>query len=161
MIYFRQLLLPFYAPLNHAHKQSWSPVPAISLYTDDVMLFCHPACEDITAVKATLHLFGRSSELIVNYMKSSPMILHREPHDAQEIAASVDCLIVNMPISYLGIPLTVRRNTSTKMQPVVDRVATQLPNWKAWLMNKAGHLAQCSAPSQSTNCLYLQPRRSQ
>lgn len=46
-----------------------------------------------------------------------------------------------MPITYLGIPLTLRRPTATQLQPVVDKVAGMLPCWKAHLMNKAVRLA--------------------
>jgi hypothetical protein len=41
-------------------------IPAISLYADDVVLFCHANCQDITAVKGILHLFGHASGLAVN-----------------------------------------------------------------------------------------------
>jgi hypothetical protein len=34
------------------------PIPLVSLYADDVVLFCHPSVADITAVKAILRLFG-------------------------------------------------------------------------------------------------------
>jgi hypothetical protein len=45
-----------------------------------------------------------------------------------------------MPITYLGIPLTIRKPTSGQMQQMVDRVAARLPSWKANLMDKAGRL---------------------
>jgi hypothetical protein len=50
-----------------------------------------------------------------------------------------------MPITYLGIPLTVRRLTAAQLQPLVGKVADALPRWKAWLMNKAGRLALINA----------------
>jgi hypothetical protein len=45
-----------------------------------------------------------------------------------------------LPITYLGIPLTVRKPTAAQLQPVVDRVAAKLPTWKAGLMDRAGRL---------------------
>lgn len=34
------------------------PIPEISLYADDVVLFCHPSPSDTTVIKAILELFG-------------------------------------------------------------------------------------------------------
>jgi hypothetical protein len=45
-----------------------------------------------------------------------------------------------MPITYLGIPLTIHKPTSAQMQQMVDRVTARLPSWKANLMDKAGRL---------------------
>jgi hypothetical protein len=33
-------------------------LPSISLFFDDIILFCHPLREEIEAVKAMLELFG-------------------------------------------------------------------------------------------------------
>jgi hypothetical protein len=33
-------------------------VPTISLYADNVVLFCHPSCADNAAVKGIMQLFG-------------------------------------------------------------------------------------------------------
>jgi hypothetical protein len=56
--------------------------------------------------------------LLVNYTKSSATLLQCEPEDAHTIATRLGCPIVDMPLTYLGIPLTVRRLTSAQMQPV-------------------------------------------
>ena len=51
------------------------------------------------------------------------------------------CPIAALPITYLGIPLTLGRPTTAQLQPLVDKTAGKLPTWKARLMNKAGRLA--------------------
>lgn len=108
-------------------------IPSISLYADDVVLFCHPQPDDIQAVKAILQLFGRASGLRVNFSKSAAALIRCD--------ADVPTPVVELPITYLGIPLTFRRPTAAQLQPLVDRVAGSLPSWKAWLMNRAGWLA--------------------
>jgi hypothetical protein len=50
------------------------------------------------------------------------------------------CPVVELPITYLGIPLTTHRPTAAQVQPLVDSVAARVPAWKAWLMNKTGRL---------------------
>jgi hypothetical protein len=116
-------------------------MPTISLYADDVILFCHPTPEEVVAVKETLNLFGRASGLRVNYTKSTATLIRCAPEDVHAAVQQLTCPIVELPITYLGIPLTVRKPTAAQLQPVVDRVAAKLPTWKAGLMDKAGHLA--------------------
>lgn len=117
-------------------------IPAISLYADDVMLFYHATPGDVEAIKALkgiLALFGSASGLRVNYAKSSTTVLHGDP-EATEMIAQVGCPVAELRITYLGVPLTLRRPFAAQLQPFVDSVAARLLAWKAWLMNKAGRL---------------------
>uniref|UniRef100_A0A452XJ64 Reverse transcriptase domain-containing protein n=1 Tax=Aegilops tauschii subsp. strangulata TaxID=200361 RepID=A0A452XJ64_AEGTS len=54
---------------------------------------------------------------------------------------SLGCSTAALPVTYLGIPLTMRRPSAGQLQPLVDKVTGRLPTWKAWLMNRAGRLA--------------------
>lgn len=74
------------------------PIPAISLYADDVMLFCHATESDITAVKEILGLFGGASGLKVNYAKSSATVLHGE-QVATEIITGLGCTTAALPVT--------------------------------------------------------------
>uniref|UniRef100_A0A453I048 Reverse transcriptase domain-containing protein n=1 Tax=Aegilops tauschii subsp. strangulata TaxID=200361 RepID=A0A453I048_AEGTS len=116
-------------------------IPPISLYADDVVLFCHPQQEDIDAVKAILQLFGRASSLRVNFTKSTATLIRCDDDAVLPVVESLGCPIVAFPITYLGIPLTIRRPTTAQLLPLVDKVAGRLPTWKAWLMNRASRLA--------------------
>uniref|UniRef100_A0A8I6WU71 Reverse transcriptase domain-containing protein n=1 Tax=Hordeum vulgare subsp. vulgare TaxID=112509 RepID=A0A8I6WU71_HORVV len=120
-------------------------IPTISLYADDVILLCHPSPNDIATVKEILQLFGRASGLHVNFQKSAAALIRCDTEDAAHVVAHLGCPIVDFPLTYLGIPLTLRRPTAAQLQPVVDKVAGKLPSWKAWLMNKAGRLAFAKA----------------
>uniref|UniRef100_A0A453EUU2 Reverse transcriptase domain-containing protein n=1 Tax=Aegilops tauschii subsp. strangulata TaxID=200361 RepID=A0A453EUU2_AEGTS len=115
-------------------------IPPISLYVDDVTLFCHPQPDDIEVVKAILQLFGRASGLHVNFAKSTATLIGCEDDTVMPVIESLGCPIVDLPITYLGIPLTIRRPTTAQLLPLLDKVAARLPIWKAWLMNRAGRL---------------------
>ena len=119
-------------------------IPAISLYADDVMLFCHATQGDVEAVRAILAIFSEASGLRVNYAKSSANTFNGDP-EADATIDQVGCAKVELPITYLGIPLMLRRPSAAQLQPLVDSVAARLPTWKAWLMNKAGRLALVKA----------------
>lgn len=94
---------------------------AISLYADDVVLFCHPSPAEIITVREILQLFGHASGLHVNFAKSSAT-LHCDPDKAAPVVQLLECPIVDFPLTYLGILLTVRRPTAAQLQPLVDTV---------------------------------------
>jgi hypothetical protein len=49
--------------------------------------------------------------------------------------------VVEFPLSYLGIPLMIRRRTTAQLQPLVDKMAGKLPCLKSRLVPKPGRLA--------------------
>jgi hypothetical protein len=109
-------------------------VPSVSLYADDVILFCHTTAGDIAAVEAIPHLFGQASGLQVNFTKSSATLIRCEAEEAANLLQPLGCQIVDFPITYLGIPLTIRKPTSAQMEPLVEKMARRLPTWKSRLM---------------------------
>jgi hypothetical protein len=38
----------------------------------------------------------------------------------------------------LGLALSIKRLTKEQLQPIIDRIADQLPSWKADLLTKPG-----------------------
>jgi hypothetical protein len=115
-------------------------IPTVSLYADDVVMFCHPLCTEVEAIREILLLFGCASGLRVNYTKSTITLIRCTPEEIGPVAQQLGCPIVELPLKYLGIPLTIRKPTSAQLQPMIDRVAGMLPKWKARLMDRAGRL---------------------
>uniref|UniRef100_A0A453GG09 Reverse transcriptase domain-containing protein n=1 Tax=Aegilops tauschii subsp. strangulata TaxID=200361 RepID=A0A453GG09_AEGTS len=116
-------------------------LPVLLLYADDVILFCHPSTSDTLAVRDILQLFGRASGLWVNFQKSTATLIRCDGDMAAPAIANLGYPTAAMPVTYLGIPLTLGRPTAAQLQPLVDKTAGKLPTWKAHLMNKAGRLA--------------------
>ena len=52
------------------------------------------------------------------------------------------CQILDFPCKYLGLPLTTKKLTKEQVQPIIDKIADQLPGWKADLMTRAGRAIQ-------------------
>jgi hypothetical protein len=61
--------------------------------------------------------------------------------DTAPLIGQLGCPTVELPITYLGIQLTLRIPTATQLQPVIDNIASRLLTWKAGLMSKPKHLA--------------------
>ena len=62
------------------------------------------------------------------------------------------------PITYLGIPLGLRKLQKNELQPLVDKVANQLPSLKANLLNKAGRTVLIKSTLSNPNSLHLLSR---
>lgn len=60
------------------------------------------------------------------------------------------CPIIELPITYLATPLTLRWPSAAQLQPAVDKTTHMLPCWKAHLMNKVGRLAFVKAVLSAT-----------
>jgi hypothetical protein len=124
-------------------------IPSISLYADDLVLFCNAHTDDVNTVRAILGVFGQASGLHVNYSKSTATLIRCNFEEAEPVVQRLGYPIVDLPITYLGIPLSTKRLTAAQLQPMVDRVADGLPRWKAWLMTKTGRLALIKAVLQA------------
>lgn len=64
------------------------------------------------------------------------------------------CEIIDFPCKYLGLPLSVKKLTKAQVQPIIDRIADQLPGWKSDLLNRAGRLVVVKYVMTST-VIYL------
>jgi hypothetical protein len=114
----------------------------ISLCADDVALFLRLAAEDISLTLSMLQLFGDASGLRTNVQKSSVMPIQCSDDDMAVVQSLLPCEILNFPCKYLGLPLSLRKLTKEQFQPMIDRIADQLPGWKADLMTRAGRVVQ-------------------
>jgi len=114
----------------------------ISLYADDVALFIQPAASDMSLTLRMLDLFGDASGLKTNVQKSNVLPIHCAEDDMSLIQSLLPCEILEFPCKYLGLPLSIRKLTKEQLQPVIDRIADQLPGWKADLMTRAGRAVQ-------------------
>ena len=50
------------------------------------------------------------------------------------------CSIGRFPIKYLGLPLTICRQSAAQLQGLVDHIAASLPTWRASALPKSGRL---------------------
>jgi hypothetical protein len=108
----------------------------ISLYADDVVLFLQPKEFDIQIVMSILKLFGEASGLVTNVQKSRIYPIRCSEEEVVALQQHLSCEISSFPCTYLGLPLSLKRLSRGQVQPIIDKVADQLPGWKAELMNK-------------------------
>lgn len=110
----------------------------ISLYADDVVLFLRPNAQDIGITIDILELFGEASGLKTNLQKSNVLPIKCDQPELEVVQELLPCNISEFPCRYLGLPLSLKKLTRAQIQSIIDRIADQLPGWKADLMTRAG-----------------------
>ncbi|XP_073355283.1 uncharacterized protein [Aegilops tauschii subsp. strangulata] len=116
---------------------------SVSIYADDVVVFCRPDGHDLTAVRELLRVFGAASGLHTNYAKCAVSPIQCTDADRAMITVTLACLLQDFPTTYLGLPLSIRKVSSTALQPIIDKLEHRLSPWWASLMSRGDRLALC------------------
>jgi hypothetical protein len=70
--------------------------------------------------------------------KNSVFLIKCEEADKVIMQLLLPCNMLDFPCCYLGPPLSLKKLTKEQLQPIIDRMADQLPGWKADLFTKPG-----------------------
>jgi hypothetical protein len=108
------------------------------MYADDVVLFSAPRQQDLIFIRGILEIFSRASGLKTNPSKCRMSPIQCDLELTTLLLRFFPGKIDPFPITYLGIPLGLRRLRKNELQLLVDKVAKRLPSWKANLLNRAG-----------------------
>lgn len=111
-----------------------------SLYADDAAIFLNPIKEDVTTIATILDVFGQVSGLITNRAKCAAYPIKCGELNLTEIMEGFSCPVRDFPCTYLGLPLHYRKLNRVEIQPIIEKMANRLPNWKGRFLNKAGRL---------------------
>jgi hypothetical protein len=93
------------------------------------------------SLKALLSVFGKASSLVTNIEKSSVISIRCSSEESNLVTNVLSCEVKDFLCKYLGLSLTPRKPSKADWQVLIDKVASNLPHWKATLMDKAGRLA--------------------
>ena len=75
---------------------------------------------------------------MTNIQKSSVLHIQCNEETREIIQAHLPCQMLDFPCTYLDLPLYLQKLTRAQIQPLIDKIADQLPRWKADLLTKAG-----------------------
>jgi hypothetical protein len=71
-----------------------------------------------------------------NAQKSSIFPIQCSNEERSLVQQLLPCQISDFPCCYLGLPLSLKNLTRNQLQPFFDKIADQLPGWKADLLTK-------------------------
>jgi hypothetical protein len=107
-----------------------------------VVTFLRPEAGDIAVTLGILNLFGEATGLKTNLQKSNVLPIRCGATELAAMQNLLPCALTDFPCKYLGLPLSLKQLTKEQIQPIIDRIADQLPGWKADLMTKVGRKVQ-------------------
>uniref|UniRef100_J3KZ08 non-specific serine/threonine protein kinase n=1 Tax=Oryza brachyantha TaxID=4533 RepID=J3KZ08_ORYBR len=112
----------------------------VSLYADDAAIFIKPTHHDASNMIRILQLFGEATGLQVNLNKSSVTAISCTSIDLDEVLHPFTGLRANFPMTYLGLPLTIRKIRKVHLQYLIDRIKSRLAGWKQKLLSTGGQI---------------------
>jgi len=140
----------------HGLKVGESQVSLTHLqFADDTLLFCEPRLEYLRNIKSILCSFQKFAGLTVNYAKSGLVVIGKDAKWAEMAAAELQCKLIELPITYLGVPLGANMRKFSSWQPVIDRIKIRLSTWKANCISRAGRLVLIKVVLSSLSVYYL------
>lgn len=109
-------------------------------YADDTALIAHADLTTLVSLKIVLRLFTKVSGLRINFEKSSFFPINLNPTKTRTAALILGCTRTDMLITYLGMPLTIKKPGRHDFQPLIQRIEMRLEGWKAKIISKGGRL---------------------
>ena len=70
-------------------------------------------------------------------------------------AEELQCQLVQLPITYLGVPLGANMKKFSSWQPIIEKIQHRLASWKASCLSRAGKLILIKAVLNNLPVYYL------
>ncbi|XP_078150757.1 uncharacterized protein LOC144546100 [Carex rostrata] len=110
------------------------------LYADDALLFLKPDPNQAQAIKLALLVFQQVSGLAINLEKTELLALNTLQENKIEIAAMLNCRLAELPMTYLGIPLSDKRLPKSAYLDLLHKFSKRLGGWASRFLSIAGRL---------------------
>ncbi|KAJ4768712.1 RNA-directed DNA polymerase (reverse transcriptase)-related family protein [Rhynchospora pubera] len=122
------------------------PMPYFLLqYADDTLVFVAADPRTIRTLSLVIKLFERASGLAINANKSSFVPFNVPPQLEALLLQLLGFNKTALPITYLGLPLTVGRPDRVCFQPILEKIERKLAGWHGRLLSRAGRLTLVSS----------------
>lgn len=98
-------------------------------FADDIMVFTDGT---IASLRGTLGVFGNFaciSGFSINVAKSTLFAAGRGKQQLERAARGLGISISELPIKYLGLPLTTKAMTRHDYEPLVDKIRSRFLSW--------------------------------
>jgi len=92
--------------------------------------------------------------LKINYHKSEVLVLGAERNEQERVANMLNCSIGNLPMIYLGIPISDAHLGIKALSGIVAKIRKRLQPWKGKHMSSGGRLILTNS-SLSSLPLYI------
>ncbi|KAL9689317.1 hypothetical protein QQ045_009701 [Rhodiola kirilowii] len=108
------------------------------IFADDLFLFSSGRCSSISALKESLDSFLQCSGLAVNSDKSQLFLAGFSEDKKNWIESMVLSPVSDLPVRYLGVPLTHKSISAYDCSIIIQRITGRLNCWSNRLLSRAG-----------------------
>lgn len=109
-----------------------------SPYLVDYFVIVFLLTSDLELIKDILHVLGGASGLKTNIQKSSAIPIQCFVDDSSVVQEHLPSEVKELPCKYIGLLSSIKKLTTTQIQPTIDRIADQPSGWKVEVMTRAG-----------------------
>lgn len=102
-----------------------NPISALQ-YADDTAFIIKADDETVVNFKLLLRLFSKVSGLRVNFAKSAIVPFNLDQHQILRFQAITGCAVTELPMVYLGMPLTVKKPSRACYMSLVENMQKKL-----------------------------------
>ena len=99
------------------------------IFVDDLMLFCKGDMKSIMILKQGVETFSASSSLCANNSKSGIYLAGVDQEFRNHAAQSLEFTFENLPLHYLGMPLTSKWYTVAYCEYLVEKMTNRIRSW--------------------------------
>lgn len=109
-------------------------------YADDTVIMVDGSDKSITNLKILLYCFEWLSGLKINYHKSEVILFGYSEEEKEKKANMLNYRLGDLPIKYLGIPISDRVSGIGAFQGILNKMIKRLDPWKGKHMTSGGKL---------------------
>lgn len=120
------------------HPSCEAPLISHFSFADDILIFFDGSEESLRGILSILEDFRDASGLSINREKTELMIDGGCPLRCQALASAVGISQGELPVRYLGVPLSSKKMDKSDFQPLLDSIASRFNSWTARHLSFAG-----------------------
>lgn len=124
-------------------------------YADDTAVVARADIDTLVSFKLVLRLFTSISGLKVNYSKSIFIPMNVPATDQSWVKAVMGCKQSTFPVTYLGMPLTLKRPNKQLFVPLIERIEKRLTGWQSKMLSRGGRLELLQTVLSSVPVYYM------
>lgn len=109
--------------------EKYVPV-SILKYANDTIFFGEASMQNVKTIKSILRAFEMASGLKINYAKSCFGAMGQSEQWKMQAASYLNCRILPLPFTYLGIPIGANPRHSELWDPILRKSDRKLARWK-------------------------------
>lgn len=109
-------------------------------YADDTVFIANGDPSTLIGFKLLLRSFMAISGLKINFAKSSMVPFNMQQGQIRAVEAVLGCQRVSLPITYLGMPMTITAPKRADYLSLIEKLERRLHGWQTKLISRGGRL---------------------